>query len=303
MKITKYILIIISLFVIAQTSAQSRKVKNIKTGFVFVDGGYIDTPYKIERKGLDIYINGNLAQSYEDKFEGSNKNPFHYKIKPEVPDGLNENSDLDDFYNAKDNVKGIPILNTTGYFYLNYPYEVAIDSIVAFIEGFPNIDHVKKQGVNKHKIILKNGQETSIFIGVTAEKNAKRWGPDGPGKMSKRKYAKTINRSVQKIEEELSNDYLLIFTPDSDFQKISVNQTEKLILVDSIMHDSSLDDENKTDSLIEIINITRHHKPFENFVKNYKTSKQFKKRIDEMDVYIDKSNRKKSKIQIKKPKG
>jgi hypothetical protein len=57
MKYSKYILFLFSLFMIAQASAQSRKAGPINSGFVFIDGKYIEPPYTVKRKGMTVYLN------------------------------------------------------------------------------------------------------------------------------------------------------------------------------------------------------------------------------------------------------
>jgi len=42
---------------IAQASAQSRKAGPINSGFVFIDGKYIEPPYTVKRKGMTVYLN------------------------------------------------------------------------------------------------------------------------------------------------------------------------------------------------------------------------------------------------------
>ena len=63
----------------------------INSGFVFEDGTYVDAPYVISRRGVDIYVNDVKAATpvrwppmdYDDK-------------KPEMPKGLTKNSTFED---------------------------------------------------------------------------------------------------------------------------------------------------------------------------------------------------------------
>ena len=62
MKLIKnIILIILSIFVFTTSFAQKQKTKPINSGFVFIDGKYIETPYVVKRKGDKVYINNEIV--------------------------------------------------------------------------------------------------------------------------------------------------------------------------------------------------------------------------------------------------
>ncbi len=56
------------------------KGEPIETGFLFVDGKYIDAPYVVERRGVDIYVNDVLVQ------RGREYPPYDYRVETDPGD-------------------------------------------------------------------------------------------------------------------------------------------------------------------------------------------------------------------------
>jgi len=62
MKTKKYILILVlSIFVFTTSFAQKQKTKPINSGFVFIDGKYIEPPYVVKYKWAEVYINNKMV--------------------------------------------------------------------------------------------------------------------------------------------------------------------------------------------------------------------------------------------------
>jgi hypothetical protein len=67
--------------------------KPITNGFVFIDGRYIDAPYRVDRKGLGIFINDVLIEppipwSGEPKLSG--------ETDPAMPEGITKDTSIND---------------------------------------------------------------------------------------------------------------------------------------------------------------------------------------------------------------
>ena len=63
MKTQKYILLLVlSIFVFTTSFAQKQKTKPINSGFVFIDGKYIEPPYVIKRKENTVQINNQVIK-------------------------------------------------------------------------------------------------------------------------------------------------------------------------------------------------------------------------------------------------
>lgn len=66
--------------------------KTVHQGFMFIDGKYIEAPYVIERRGLGVFINGNMI-------ERPQKWPVYMpsaEIDPQLPKEINEDSSIND---------------------------------------------------------------------------------------------------------------------------------------------------------------------------------------------------------------
>ncbi|MGD2094437.1 MAG: hypothetical protein PVH77_05455 [Phycisphaerales bacterium] len=66
--------------------------ETVDQGYLFVDGSYINAPYAIQRKGLGVFINGNMI-------ERPHKWPVYVPsgdTDPKLPEGINENTSIND---------------------------------------------------------------------------------------------------------------------------------------------------------------------------------------------------------------
>jgi len=131
----KIILFLFSMAFIYYAIGQDETRKPIKTGFVFIDGKYIDAPYKIKIKKDIIYINNNPIW-----LQNPNQNNGEMpKIKDDPgmpPDSINT---LNKFWGYK-NSKNVSFFSSKAiYYYSHYKPEIAENKIKEFFSSLPFI--------------------------------------------------------------------------------------------------------------------------------------------------------------------
>ena len=138
---------------------RKNKVEGDKySGWVFIDGKYIDAPYTVKRKGLAIYINGiQVTKEFEPE-----KDPFAINGKVGYPPNLNDSSSLDDLLKIINKELGISYFEANcNYFSKNYNAEDALDSIVQYYKNAPNILSV--EGKYMKLVKTKKGEEIRLI--------------------------------------------------------------------------------------------------------------------------------------------
>ncbi len=147
----KLSILFIFIMVVAHTFAQdNEKIKlgtPINSGFVFIDGKYIEPPYTIEQKQTGyIYINNELAQitiTPSDTIE----NPYKQDKLPEMPEELNKNSTYFELGKLMDQKTNKRYMTEVGYYYhTHYPEKKAIIKIKEFYKSLPNMKSVEGSG-------------------------------------------------------------------------------------------------------------------------------------------------------------
>jgi len=211
-------LFVVLLFLVKLTIAQNdKKIKpgtSINSGFVFIDGKYIEPPYKVKRKGLTIYLNEYpiITKTL------IKKNPYAYNHPLVIPDCcIDVNSGLDVLFNCKDPYEGLPLLTAISrYFYGKYEFSVAVDSIKNFIRKLPNIKKFEDKGDYCY-IEAYNGDQQNLAIGCcNAKRNSLRWGPNGKG-IKKKEIIISLDDDVEYFQKRLfQNNILFVFSNESN---------------------------------------------------------------------------------------
>ena len=124
------------------TSSNSSSGK-INSGFVFINGKYIDAPYKLKIKQGVIYINEIPVTAVLKK-----KRTEKYKVrkKPVVPDQITSWSEFIN-YQTKDNKK--LFFKFLYYFYENFPEDEARVQMITLIKSLPFVKNVEEILHNK----------------------------------------------------------------------------------------------------------------------------------------------------------
>ena len=133
-----YILII--LFGLPNTiNAQKQKTEPINSGFVFIDGKYIESPYIIERKGLELYINN--IRIHVSELE---TNPFKNGYRAPIPTGITK-------YSTREETSRLSreyMKSRFKYFFSKYPYQQALDSVVESYRVLPSVKEIENKDIN-----------------------------------------------------------------------------------------------------------------------------------------------------------
>jgi len=256
---------------------QENRSNKINTGFVFINGKYIDAPYKIKIKKNVIYINDMPVTIPLNPI----KNPFKgYDKHLKQPPCLNKNSTLDDLRNCRE-----PSFNFTYYDYMNcyylkrYSFERAQDSLVEYIRSLPNVKSFEKQDNGFWEMILYDGEECNYALGGEGTKRkSKIWGPGGKGKkLEQKKEALNLKSKKELFENVLSKDNVILISNNfSNYYQFQIFLKSKLSRVNNIIQNEQITFNQKEDSLKKLI----YNENFSyDLIKNYYVSKQFSERL------------------------
>lgn len=262
-----------------QQKQEKRNNKKINTGYVFIDGKYVEPPYKVKTKGMAIYINGIVVVDYEQKYDNQNSNPYkNYKEKPIIPKNLTDSSSINDFYTSRDPISGKLLLYAiSGYYYNNYNIKDANDSICTFLKSLPNVLNLERKDELQIVLTFKDLENTVIFLGDNRTKDRiEFWKTNNPEKKIKKKYiTKTKNCKIN-IVEDLKNGEVIFYCRNCNKEKILLN-TENLNQIFTIF-DSQLYSNVKIDSLSKYFWGDR--KQVEIFLNNFQMSDALRLRLN-----------------------
>jgi len=187
--------------------------REIKTGFVFIDGKYIDTPYIVKRKKLALYLNDIKLWEYKVQTE----NPYWYPVRLGNPPCINKFSPIDSVFTwgCKDPTGKKPWTSAvSGYFMTHYDPQSAIDSIIEYYRHLPNVKELRHRPGEFWKIFLYNGDSiTTMFNPPGFYQKLKQWGPNGTGGLKEKDYIRRINNQIKNIKTNLIQNEMIIITP------------------------------------------------------------------------------------------
>jgi len=139
------------------------KKRKINSGYVFIDGKYVEPPYRFKVKGNSLYINKQKActqPTYSWAIELKKKDIYRAGYPPCV----SKDSDWDERKNCK--IEGLDVsydYMMKKYYLKKYKVDVAYDSIVNYYSNYPNVksfEEFEDLGSGYYKIICYNGYET-----------------------------------------------------------------------------------------------------------------------------------------------
>lgn len=277
MKITTTILLICSLFMVAQATAQSHKAGPINSGFVFIDGEYIETPYTIKRQGLTVTINGKQILKMQKP-----KSPYKLKKCPQMPlNLLNKNDGLDKIFKIKhpDYDKGF-IYIIEKYFLEKYNYEVACDSIKNIYKSLPNVKSVVNyHNNNDHfQIVSYNGESRIYSLSPYGRRYNHKYGPESKKHYSRKKLKSNAEGEIQAIKNKLEQNKMLFFFTDKDIinrvNSYTINKKNSHRVYDILQSDYHPNQ--KADSLN---NIFIDKEFLKRIIKEYQKTEKIKNRL------------------------
>lgn len=260
---------------------QTNNSNKINTGFVFINGKYIDAPYKIKIKNKILYINNIPVTTPLNPI----KNPFEgYDKHLKKPPCLNKNSTLDDLRNCRESSTNLTYYDYMNCYYLKrYSFERAQDSLVEYIRSLPNVKSFEKQDNGFWEMVLYDGEESGYALGgVETRRKSKIWGPGGKGKkIERKKRALNLKAKEELIERILSKDNVILISNNfSNYYQYQDVLKLKLSRINNIIQNEQITFNQKEDSLKKLI----YNENFSyDLIQNYNVSKQFLERLSKED--------------------
>lgn len=110
--------------------------KPVHTGFVFYDGRYLDSPYTVSRKGLNVRINGTVVFTWAHW-----PPPKRTRVDedPGMPEGLDENSTFEDLRQSGHGGR------KWAYLRQHFPVEEAMDGMADYYRALPFVESVVRK--------------------------------------------------------------------------------------------------------------------------------------------------------------
>jgi PKD repeat protein len=288
MKYSKYILFLFSLFMIAQASAQSRKAGPINSGFVFIDGEYIEPPYTVKRKGMTVYLNH--IQIMQEQKVLTKEDFLLPKKEPGIPPELKKEDDIDKMYTyTYENTRHAYISAQRYYYLMNYTFDVAIQKSINYYKSLPNIKETN--GTQVLTAITYSGDTGKIAISSGSARDfSKRFGPGGEGLPKRRKYIEYVNQQVQSIGNALkSGKIYFVFNDTTRFDDyarfyLSPHNGKKILMqLNTVCASDSLSFEKKKAYIKEnILKSNQSHPYLDKIINNFS--------VDEERVKSDDNN-------------
>jgi len=155
-----YLVIILFLIVgneiFAQKEEKIRPGKPVNSGFVFIDGKYIEPPYKFKQKGpCRIYLNGHYIHNCL-SLTDTVANPYKVDKLPEIPETIDSMTSFNELKSLKyNNQSYLGVISN--YFYTHYPHKEAGKRLCEHMLKHPNI-----KAINHGLFIFRNGD--SVYM-------------------------------------------------------------------------------------------------------------------------------------------
>jgi len=228
--------------------------RKINTGYVFIDGKYVEPPYNVTRIGLKVLLNGKVIF-----FSSKPKNPFKLNSKPKMPlESLNKGSKLDEISKIMNDEYNMSYIRLIRLYYLQkYSFEDACDSIKSFYAKLPNVKAVVPHENNNSifEIYAYNGEMMIFSLEGYGKSYNKTYGVGSKDIYNKKNLKMLAETFVSYISEKLmDNSLVFLFTDETNlqsFSKCSIRQKDMLNVYNIL--ESKCVDSLKVDSLNKII--------------------------------------------------
>ena len=186
----------------------------IETGFVFIDGKYIEPPYVVEVKDKSILINKIKATEIINSDE---KFKFSISSLPEIPNSLNKESSFEDIFKAINPItKRLYINEIFVYAYTNFNFNDALKVQLNYYKNLPNVKSIERKPDSNTWWVIEtfDGKKNKAIIGgPEAEYFYKNYGQESDNlKIDKLLVLKTIT-AAKNIKQKLKeSDLVFLFS-------------------------------------------------------------------------------------------
>ncbi|MDD3860050.1 MAG: PKD domain-containing protein, partial [Bacteroidales bacterium] len=183
--------------------------RKINTGYVFIDGKYVEPPYKVKRRGMAICINDiPITKSPELK---KKRDYLIVKKDPGIPPDIQKMDSINAIYIAKIKPYDISYIEAKlAYLYRNFSEDEAVKLTKKYLESMPNIKSVI--GTKICEVEAFNGEKRKMILTTNSfdyfhnsERNELR--------LSKKNKKIILNEIIMRYEKRLRNgDVFFIFS-------------------------------------------------------------------------------------------
>jgi hypothetical protein len=208
MKYTKYILLLVLSFILViNSNAQKNKSKPINSGFVFIDGKYIEPPYKVKQKEPGkIYINGIYVLNRIRDLD-TILNPYKIDELPLIPKNITKNTSFKELTELSYG-KSSYLSAVSNYYYTHYPGKEANKKLYEYLMTIPCIKSIEKGTFQFY-----NGDKKHISMGPFMIKGFyERFGINSKRKLpAKKEISKREESTVSVINKRLNKNKMFCF--------------------------------------------------------------------------------------------
>ncbi|MDD4236902.1 MAG: hypothetical protein PHF99_12885, partial [Bacteroidales bacterium] len=150
--------------------------RKINSGYVFIDGKYVEPPYRFKRKGKKLYFNDLIIR--EIKPDNYKKNTIVVKESPGVPPWITKMDSIDSYLKEQ-----VPKYNMNyfsaqiNYLYSHYKFEEVPELAKEYFMKFPNVKNVT--GNTILTVEAYNGDTRNFIVGGKRfDRFSRTFGPD-----------------------------------------------------------------------------------------------------------------------------
>jgi len=250
--------------------------KQIDNGFVFVDGKYIDKPYRVGRYGTAIRINDVLVRRYDVRWRLWEASELRVDEDPGIPPTLSRASTLDDLDDGEHPLEGARSRKWR-YLKQHFPLEEARDKMVEWYRSLPFVRSVQAWRPPDHSIIkvtTVHGKAQLISVGAKKRGGRDVATPEG--------FVRWLEARRKHLEDELAKGNVVFLVGKG--AQISLTRRKAVQVLPAIVQalSSDMTDDKKLDVLELWDVIPPDRKCYLPLVRDFRGSQQLSDRIQQL---------------------
>lgn len=262
---------IIFLFTLFAFTALPNAQEQIETGFVFVDGKYVEPPYKVIVEDFKVFINGFKVDQINYP-----QPDLRVLTDPGMPKGLSKEMGLAALDNVVDS-SGHPIISRRlSYFYQNFPEDIANEKASEFLKTLPFLKTFKLNDI-AGTIYFEDFKNKNRRLYVNRQKLA-------PPSLNE--CIEIINKTKQRYENYLKEGDCFMFNKDAEMHFSGVGAARILPILMRAFTDPLKSIKEKREALDSCGIIPRSSKRFERFIEYFQPDDKLNKRVTEHVEFI-----------------
>ncbi|MDD3685269.1 MAG: PKD domain-containing protein, partial [Bacteroidales bacterium] len=213
----------------SQTKESKKSGKKINSGYVFIDGKYIEPPYRFKVKNGNLFVNNKQACTEKSYNTIELKKKDIYRAG--YPPCISEESDWTERNNCKIGNTNVTYNEMMKQYYLkNYKVEGAYDSLINYYRNYPNVisfEEFEELNGGVYKIICYNGNE--ILFQLDREKFIKRHSDENVDK--NKNVDKTIKMYIEIFQDNLREECAIFFQSNRSLKEKSLITENELFAI------------------------------------------------------------------------